>query len=114
MTDRRKKGQKSDIFFWFYIYSWLQPLFHLSHAWNSSVEKLFDAVFDFLKNAPEEEKVWLDFVAIGQNVNPSMGRNLALQSFISVFQSVVETCKAGTIVVIDMARCSPATRAWCL
>ena len=29
-------------------------------------------------------------------------------------QDVVHACSGGTLVVLDMGNCNPATRAWCI
>ena len=33
---------------------------------------------------------------------------------VSAFEHTIRICNAGTIVIVDEQRCSPATRAWCL
>jgi len=33
---------------------------------------------------------------------------------LETFCTTIEACSAGTIVVLDVEKCIPATRAWCL
>ena len=50
-------------------------------------------------------------VAINQHGDTNAAQNKA---DVRAFTSVLKQCSAGTIVVVDMARCNPATRSWCI
>eukprot|EP00798_Chlamydomonas_sp_ICE-L_P032103 gene32103-16616_t len=82
------------------------PTYFISHAWNSSVSKLFDSIEGFLWSAADTTCVWLDFVAINQHIDSDTSRptptNAALTDFVSAFSTVLETCRGGTIVVVDV------------
>ena len=53
--------------------------------------------------------VWIDCVAINQHVDTNRDQNA---TDVSAFKAVLRQCTAGTIVVVDMARCNPANRSW--
>ncbi len=78
---------------------------------RSPFAKLLDTVFSFLRNAPEETTVWVDVVAINQHQDTRPDANAA---DVAAFERTLKICTAGTIVVVDMPTCSPASRAWCL
>jgi len=73
--------------------------------------KLVDTVLAFLVDAPEDTAVWIDIFAINQHVDTCLDINTA---DVAAFEDTIKICTMGTIVVIDMKVCSPATRAWCL
>ena len=63
----------------------------------------------YLSVADDRTCVWIDVLAINQH--SSSPENAA---DVAAFESVLQGCTGGTIVVIDMAKCNPATRSWCL
>ena len=70
--------------------------------------QLVYCVFAFLGNAADDTGVWLDVVAVNQHKdNPQNKQDVAS------FEATLKLCTAGTIVAVDMALCSPATRGWC-
>ncbi|KAG2490965.1 hypothetical protein HYH03_010641 [Edaphochlamys debaryana] len=86
-----------------------RPLYFISHAWSNSVELLFNKVFDFLASADDSTRVWLDVLAVCQHEEAPAHRH-----DIAAFADVVAACSGGTLVVMDLTRCNPATRAWCV
>ena len=62
-------------------------------------------------DAPEDTAVWIDIFAINQHADTCPDINKA---DVAAFEDTIKICTSGTIVVIDMKICSPATRAWCL
>ena len=87
------------------------PTYFVSHAWKSPLVKLIDTVLDFLRDAPEDTCVWIDVLAINQHRDT---RPEANKADVAAFEHTLEICTAGTIVVVYMATCDPATRGWCL
>ncbi len=85
-----------------------QPTYFISHAWQSTVAKLFKTIESFLIDASDETAVWLDFVAINQHDGAENRED------VRAFVQVIKQCKDGTLVVVDQQRCNPATRGWCL
>ena len=83
----------------------------MSHAWNGSWVKLVETVMERLSSASEETRVWIDCVAINQHGDTNAAQNKA---DVTAFSVVLEQCTGGTIVVVDMVRCNPATRSWCI
>ena len=49
--------------------------------------------------------------AINQHQDTTHSQN---QDDVKAFEAVLKTCKAGTVVVVDLAKMNPANRAWCL
>ena len=49
--------------------------------------------------------------AINQHQDTAPSQN---QDDVKAFEVVLKTCKAGTVVVVDLAKMNPANRAWCL
>jgi hypothetical protein len=87
------------------------PTYFISHAWNGKVRKLLDTIEDFLSNALDTTAVWIDFVAINQNNCSSVKSDSeALDYFVQAFGAVMKACHGGTLVVVDMKNCNPATR----
>ncbi|GIL63108.1 hypothetical protein Vafri_17234 [Volvox africanus] len=84
-------------------------MYFISHAWSNSIELLFRKVFDFLASADDGTRVWLDVLAVCQHES-----NPAHRTDIAAFADVVAACSGGTLVVMDLTRCNPATRAWCV
>ncbi|KXZ53003.1 hypothetical protein GPECTOR_8g372 [Gonium pectorale] len=66
-------------------------------------------VFEFLASADEGTRIWLDVLAVCQHED-----NPAHKHDIAAFADVVAACSGGTLVVMDLTRCNPATRAWCV
>ncbi|GFR51163.1 hypothetical protein Agub_g13520, partial [Astrephomene gubernaculifera] len=85
------------------------PQYFISHAWSNSIELLFRKVFDFLSSADECTRVWLDVLAVCQHEDMPPHRH-----DIAAFADVVAACSGGTLVVMDLTRCNPSTRAWCI
>ncbi len=81
----------------------------ISHAWKGTFSKLVETVFAFLSNASDETRVWIDCIAINQHGDTCPEQNAA---DVSAFETVLQSCKAGTIVVVDLDKCNPASRAW--
>ncbi|EFJ51825.1 hypothetical protein VOLCADRAFT_87388 [Volvox carteri f. nagariensis] len=86
-----------------------RPMYFISHAWSNSIELLFRKVFDFLASADDSTRVWLDVLAVCQHES-----NPAHKADIAAFADVVAACSGGTLVVMDLTRCNPSTRAWCV
>ncbi|KAG2452109.1 hypothetical protein HYH02_003143 [Chlamydomonas schloesseri] len=88
-----------------------RPLYFLSHAWSNSIELLFSKVFEFLSSASDEDtRVWLDVLAVCQHED----RQPEHRNDIGAFPDVVKACSSGTLVIMDLSRCNPASRAWCV
>ncbi len=51
--------------------------------------------------------IWIDFVAVNQHIETCPQQN---QEDVMAFEQTLHGCKGGTIVVVDMQRCNPATR----
>ncbi|GAX72581.1 hypothetical protein CEUSTIGMA_g37.t1 [Chlamydomonas eustigma] len=87
------------------------PMYFVSHAWNGAWTKLVDTVENYLMSASDTTCVWIDCVAINQHSDTNKAQN---QADVAAFENVLKVCTGGTIVVIDMPRCNPATRSWCM
>ena len=87
------------------------PLYFISHAWDGGFKKLMDAILHFLREASRGTRVWIDCVAVNQHQDTNPDQN---KEDVAAFEDVIKTTKAGTIVVVDSERCSPASRVWCL
>ncbi|KAG2423194.1 hypothetical protein HXX76_010962 [Chlamydomonas incerta] len=88
-----------------------RPLYFLSHAWSNSIELLFSKVFEFLSSASDDDtRVWLDVLAVCQHED----RQPEHRNDIGAFPDVVKACSSGTLVIMDLSRCNPASRAWCV
>ena len=68
-------------------------------------------MLDFLSAASDDTAVWIDVIAVNQHRDLRAAENSA---DVAAFSQVVEFCKAGTLVIVDMQRMNPAKRAWCL
>ncbi|PNH08401.1 Vegetative incompatibility protein HET-E-1 [Tetrabaena socialis] len=87
------------------------PMYFISHAWKNKLALLLDYVLDsFLSDADESTGVWLDIVAVNQHSAIETQAATCMQAF----KQVVQVCNGGTIVVMEIASCNPATRAWCI
>ena len=86
------------------------PSFFISHAWKGTVQKLINTTANVLRNASDHTRVWIDCVAINQHRDTCPEINKA---DVASFERTIVACK-GTIVVVDMVKCNPATRGWCL
>jgi hypothetical protein len=84
------------------------PTYFVSHAWQSTVAKLFDTIEAFLADAADDICVWLDFVAINQH---PIAQN---KEDVDSFAACLKACSGGTLVVVDHESCNPAKRGWCL
>ncbi|KAK3274320.1 hypothetical protein CYMTET_17495 [Cymbomonas tetramitiformis] len=87
-----------------------RPSYFISHAWKGTFATLFNRVLEFLVSASDETRVWVDVFAVNQHREALHQQN---RQDVMAFEDVVEHC-VGTIVVVDMARMNPATRAWCV
>ncbi|KAK3274713.1 hypothetical protein CYMTET_17111, partial [Cymbomonas tetramitiformis] len=87
-----------------------RPSYFISHAWKGAFATLFNRVLEFLVSASDETRVWVDVFAVNQHREALHQQN---RQDVMAFEDVVEHC-VGTIVVVDMARMNPATRAWCV
>ncbi|KAG2491803.1 hypothetical protein HYH03_009963 [Edaphochlamys debaryana] len=86
------------------------PMYFISHAWKNRCSLLLDFVLErFLADAGDHVTVWLDILAVNQHEE-----TMAHQHDIKAIAEVVRACGAGTIVVMDLANCNPATRGWCV
>ena len=65
---------------------------------------------NFLRNAAEDTCVWIDIIAVNQHgdICPQINK-----ADVASFESTLKACK-GTIVVVDLIKCNPASRGWCL
>ncbi|KAK3262546.1 hypothetical protein CYMTET_28608 [Cymbomonas tetramitiformis] len=84
-----------------------RPSYFISHAWKGAFATLFNRVLEFLASASDETRVWVDVFAVNQHREALHQQN---RQDVMAFEDVVEHC-VGTIVVVDMARMNPATRA---
>ena len=86
------------------------PAFFISHAWKGTFEQLEYTVLTFLRNASEGTCVWIDIIAVNQHgdICPQINK-----ADVASFESTLKACK-GTIVVVDLIKCNPASRGWCL
>eukprot|EP00198_Chlamydomonas_reinhardtii_P000796 XP_001690131.1 flagellar associated protein [Chlamydomonas reinhardtii] len=88
----------------------VQPMYFISHAWKNKISLLLDFLLDrFLAAADGGVAVWLDILSVNQHESTSAHRR-----DIAAFDQVVRACTGGTIVVMDVANCNPATRGWCI
>ena len=81
------------------------------------VGKLLDTVEHFVCSASSETCVWIDWVAINQHVVGARSVVVDNTMLESALESVLHTCVAGTIVVVDMTEgldANPAKRGWCI
>ncbi|KAG2448525.1 hypothetical protein HYH02_006416 [Chlamydomonas schloesseri] len=86
------------------------PMYFISHAWKNKISLLLDFLLDrFLAAADGSVAVWLDILSVNQHESTS-----AHKRDIAAFDQVVKACTGGTIVVMDVANCNPATRGWCI
>ncbi|PNH03143.1 WD repeat domain-containing protein, partial [Tetrabaena socialis] len=87
-----------------------KPMYFVSHAWKNKLALLLDQVLDnFLLDADESTAIWLDIIAVNQH----SALETKAATCMKAFQDVVKAT-TGTIVVMDIATCNPATRAWCI
>ena len=86
------------------------PSFFISHAWKGTVQKLINTTANALRNASDNTCVWIDFIAVNQHSEKCREIN---KEDVASFERTLERCE-GTIVAVDMAKCNPATRGWCL
>ena len=84
------------------------PLYFISHAWKNSFAMLVEGIESFLENAPEETRVWIDIFSVCQHPGEEQIAD------VSAFKDVVKASDGGTLVVMDLDRCNPASRAWCV
>ncbi|GAX79162.1 hypothetical protein CEUSTIGMA_g6602.t1 [Chlamydomonas eustigma] len=68
-----------------------RPMHFISHAWQSTVCKLFDTIESFLIDAADSTCVWLDFVAINQNENFAQSKK-----DVSAFEDCLKECRVAT------------------
>ncbi|KAG2433318.1 hypothetical protein HXX76_008384 [Chlamydomonas incerta] len=85
------------------------PLYFISHAWKNKLALLLDSVERFLAAASDTTCVWIDILSVNQHSD-----TLAQKNDVAAFSDVVQVCSGGTLVVMDVANCNPATRAWCI
>ncbi|PNH11034.1 WD repeat domain-containing protein [Tetrabaena socialis] len=85
------------------------PMYFVSHAWKNKITLLLEHVLDFLLDADESTAVWIDILAVNQHSALETQADCCMQAFRDVVGVTV-----GTIVVMDVAICNPATRAWCI
>ena len=86
------------------------PSFFISHAWKGTLKQLIHTTVNVLRNASADTCVWIDFIAVNQHKDTCAEINKA---DVDSFERTIQTCK-GTIVVVDMVKCNPASRGWCL
>ena len=70
-----------------------------------------ETVLSYLRDASDSTFVWLDIFAVNQHHDTNLAQN---QADVAAFKLVLEMCEAGTIVVVDLVKCPPSWRAWCL
>lgn len=80
-------------------------------AWKGGFAKTMQAVLDYLNDASDSTCVWLDMFAVNQHPDTNPAQNKA---DVAAFKDVLKASEAGTIVVVDIVKCSPAGRLWCL
>ncbi|KAG2491744.1 hypothetical protein HYH03_009907 [Edaphochlamys debaryana] len=86
------------------------PMYFISHAWKNRVALLLDSILErFLANASTSVAVWVDILSVNQHDDTEEH-----SADIAAFDFVVRACSGGTIVVMDVANCNPATRGWCV
>lgn len=90
-----------------------RPMYFIEHAWNAPIRLLFDRVVDFLGSADDTTRVWIDILAVNQHSGEGVDHNQNKED-VAAFDDVLQVCSGGTIVVVDMQFCNPATRGWCL
>jgi hypothetical protein len=73
-----------------------------------SFSQLVHGVLGYLGNASDDTAVWFDIVAVNQHADSPQNKQ-----DVASFEATLKACTAGTIVVVDMSLCSPATRGWC-
>ena len=83
----------------------------VSHAWKGRFAQLVRAVKQHLRNAPDHTRVWIDCFAVNQHQDTMPDANKA---DVASFEATIKQCHGGTIVVVDMKLCNPASRGWCL
>ncbi|KXZ53844.1 hypothetical protein GPECTOR_6g762 [Gonium pectorale] len=85
------------------------PRYFISHAWKNSFALLLAGIEGFLESADAETRVWVDIIAVNQHADS--GHQAA---DVGAFKDVVAAASGGTLVVMDLSSCNPATRAWCV
>jgi hypothetical protein len=53
--------------------------------------------------------VWIDCIAVNQHSDTNASQN---HDDVLAFEHVLKACSGGTLVVIDLKKCNPATRCW--
>ena len=89
-----------------------QPTYFISHAWKAPAELLFSRIDDFLGDADDSTRVWVDCFAVNQHGDDEAGRKQNKED-VGAFEDVVVASEGGTMVVVDI-RFNPATRGWCI
>ena len=87
------------------------PAYFVSHAWKGRFAQLVRAVKQHLRNAPDHTRVSIDCFAVNQHQDTMPAAN---QADVASFEATIKQCHGGTIVVVDMKLCNPASRGWCL
>eukprot|EP00959_Pyramimonas_sp_CCMP1952_P428699 8978966-Pyramimonas_sp.AAC.1 len=88
------------------------PMYFISHAWKAPFKLLVDKVCAFLRSAGPDVRMWIDIVAVNQH--PEAEHHKQNKEDIAAFEDVIQVCRAGTLVVVDLMYTNPATRGWCL
>ncbi len=77
---------------------------------KGSFSKLLQTIFWHVaeKKLPvETTRVWLDVFCVNQHASNDQNK-----ADVNAFATTIKSCEMGTIVVVDMDRCNPASRAW--
>ena len=91
-----------------------RPTYFISHAWKAPAELLFRRVDEFLGDADDSTRVWVDCFAVNQHGDDAVGHgHQQNKEDVGAFEDVVVASEGGTMVVVDI-RFNPATRGWCI
>ena len=91
-----------------------QPTYFISHAWKAPAELLFRRIEEFLGDADDATRVWVDCFAVNQHSGEGVNHNQNKED-VSAFEDVVIASEGGTLVVVgDVQKFNPATRGWCI
>lgn len=91
------------------------PAICLTRAWACDVGIVRDLAGCVdtctMQDASDDVTVWLDILSVNQHED-TLAHSFDVHPH--AFRSTVSACTAGTLVVMDRERCSPATRCWCI
>jgi hypothetical protein len=94
------------------------PTFFISHAWKGRFSVLLEEIFAYAEKhgLSDDTAVWIDVFSVNQHGSKECNQfsQAQNQADVQAFNSVVQTCTDGTLVVCDFDMCVTSTRAWCL